>query len=214
MKRLLLTVSVLLITFSQLYAVYQKMLDPKSIELQAGYGAVAELAVDRIPAQTEQYRNGMPFDIEDNYVQYGVTEDGREIAYWSVIANTKFSLRISATPLMHENGGSEPLYYTLKFTYNLGYYDSNGEKGSAESDFWFTTGNKKAVSDNGAIDGDSFSFFLLPETIGSGYVGSAEGSIYFEFAEESTEVIRDDTSNLPVGNYFATVTIAVVAEDQ
>lgn len=219
-RKMVLSILAIILILLPLSAVQTQMVTSRPLELQAAYGEVTALSITRIAAQSEMYMIGMPFDIEDNFVQYGATEQGREIAKWSILSNTKFKIQIiSASPLKHISNEGEELSYILTFDYDMGYVDIAGNRvESDDHEFWFENGDTPDVSENGEIIDGIFQFSLLnvDGMAGSSYIGSVEGSIYFMFTEESSEIIKNDIddTDLPVGNYSATVTIAVVAEDQ
>ena len=88
-----------------LFAAYQHEIS-KPIQLQAGYDAVAFIEVEEVSSQSQAYIQGMPFNIEESYVQYGATEDGRLIAHWSMISNSQVKIRVTAEPMHHETKSS------------------------------------------------------------------------------------------------------------
>ena len=98
-RKMVLSILAIILILLPLSAVQTQMVTSRPLELQAAYGEVTALSITRIAAQSEMYMIGMPFDIEDNFVQYGATEQGREIAKWSILSNTKFKIQIiSASP--------------------------------------------------------------------------------------------------------------------
>ena len=211
---------------SVLPAQYVKQLS-KPLELQAGYDTVAFITVDEIPAQSQAYLQGMPFNIEESYVAYGATENGRQIANWSMISNTNIKLRITAAPMHHVSEYSLYLPYTLYFTYEIGYTDSAGNSQTSGSrHFSITTSGSPTSEDNptantteiSPMDGLSIDSSSSDQNTEYYYVGSLNGGIYFQFTEWSTERIADpankgiNSQNLPSGNYQAIVTIEMVED--
>ena len=97
MKRIIVFLTALLILLSLLPAAEWKEKMQRNIVVQGNYGTQVKVKFDRIATQSSSFSVGMPFDIEGRLVQYNATEKGREIAYWSVAANTKFTLKIKAT---------------------------------------------------------------------------------------------------------------------
>ena len=109
----------------------------KYFKIQGASGAVIKATVSPISTQATSFIMGMPFDIEDDLVQYGVMQHGRAIANWSLVTNTSFLIKIKADLLASNNtyyDGTNNvkcyLPYYLKFGYNFGYFDSNGSSQS------------------------------------------------------------------------------------
>ena len=109
MRKLCLIFMILISGIFMLYSEYAHQIS-KPLELQAAYGQVAYVSVTPLPAQGQSYIQGMPFNIEESYVLSTVydsnekpiilgSENGRLIANWSMITNTKVKLRISTTPM-------------------------------------------------------------------------------------------------------------------
>ncbi len=197
----------------------------KPINLQAAYGKVSNISVTRIPAQSTEYMTGMPFNIEDNFVQYRKTENGREIAKWSILSNTNYKLRIHAEELHHVTDvNPEMLSYILVFTYQMGYVDAGGNRVEFGNNQFALRNGDNPTAQNGNVvndeDGNAFEFYIVPTDLtGEEYSGSVEGSIFFMFTQESTNTIEadknvSDTSLqvLPSGNYTAHVKIEMIAE--
>lgn len=224
MKKIITLIIVLIFSISVLSAQYVKQLS-KPLELQAGYDTVAFIKVDEISAQSQAYLQGMPFNIEESYVAYGATENGRQIANWSMISNTNIKLRITAEPMHHVSAYSLYLPYTLYFTYEIGYTDSAGNSQTSGSrHFSITTSGSPTSEDNPTVniteispmEGLSINSSSSDQNTEYYYVGSLNGGIYFQFTEWSTERIADpankgiNSQNLPSGNYQAIVTIEMV----
>lgn len=181
----------------------------KSFNIQGGYGTFAELLVEPIPAQTQAYIIGMPFNIEDNLVQYGNTENGRMIATWSMMANTTpIKLKISGDKLMHESGTSEPLDYILTLFYDIGYYDANG--------LLVNTTERTFTYDSSDAENPDFTTIFDSQIEQDSFIGSIDGSIYFMFTEKSSALLNPETGvpsyeSFPGGNYSAEVVITLEA---
>ena len=164
---------------------------------------------------------GMPFDIEDDLVQYGVMQHGRAIANWSLVTNTSFLIKIKADLLASNNtyyDGTNNvkcyLPYYLMFSYNFGYFDSNGSSLSESGEFEIDnergvvkyTDPTSGLSTEKGISADGYLCFqFLPS--GMGLSGSVDGLIYFMFTESSSERIKKRGNTVPVGDYSAEVTI-------
>ncbi len=197
----------------------------KSFDIQGAFGDVVEIIVDPIPSQTQAYLMGMPFNIEDNQVQYGATESGRLIANWSLISNLpNVSLTIDGEPLAYKNNPSlsTPLDYELRLFYRIGYYNEKGDLVDIGS------GTPIVYSTNDEIDGNyEESYELFARNIKDGtYIGSLNGTIYFMFTEESSEMLKpadgsrppyenygDGRAFFPGGEYVATVTLTLEANE-
>ncbi len=105
----------------------------RAVVVQGIYDSFTSVKFERIATQTSSFSVGMPFDIEGRLVQYGQTEYGREIAYWSIISNKKFTFTIEAEKLTSEgtyNDGTSKshaeLDYIMTFSYDFGYSESKG----------------------------------------------------------------------------------------
>lgn len=200
----------------------------KSFDIQGAFGDVVEIIVDPIPSQTQAYLMGMPFNIEDNQVQYGATESGRLIANWSFISNLpNVSLRIDGEPLAYKNNPSlsTPLDYELRLFYRIGFYNENGDLVDIGN------GTPIVYSTNDEVDGNyegiEETYELFARNIQDGtYIGSLNGTIYFMFTEESSEMLKpadgsrppyenlgDGRAFFPGGEYVATVTLTLEANE-
>ena len=212
----------------------------KPLQRQAAYGQVAYISVTPIPAQGQSYIQGMPFNIEESYVLFSTTaddgseiigsENGRLIANWSMISNSKVKLRISTTPMKHVSEESaDELNYYLHFSYLMGYTNSNGENVDLDAQYFnVPTKSNESVSiteETQAVNGYTKTYIVDPlgsisdynESAGDAYIGSLEGGIYFQFDEKSTKSIYknkgESTQALPSGNYTARVLIEMVLQE-
>ena len=196
----------------------------KYFKIQGASGAVLRSTVSPISTQSTAFIMGMPFDIEDDLVQYGVMQNGRTIANWSLVANTGFTMKIKADLLKSAgtyNNGAEDVYcylsYLLKFTYNFGYFDLSGNSLSESGEFSIDNENgivkyKDPVTGSSTEKGLSadgyLGFQFLPSGIAThGLSGSVNGDIYFMFTETSSDTIKNHGELVPVGDYSADVTI-------
>lgn len=212
------------------------------IELQGAYGVALNMNITPIAAQTESFISGMPFNIEEEFVKYQPNSDGRAIATWNVLSNTKFDIYIKADNMVPvlEPGSTYnpdvPLSYILTFSYNLSYADLTGFDGAGS--FWLTSGVNNSFGSTAASTteitvvedieyGESLSgTFYKINLFNSdsfndefeGFTGSVDGRIFFKFTEEATKAIEGDNdpdpSNYvyPVGDYTASVTFFVEAK--
>lgn len=244
MKKLCLTLMVLLSGIFMLHSEYEYIHQmSKPLELQAAYGKVAYVSVTPIPAQGQSYIQGMPFNIEESYVLSTITdengkvipgsENGRLIANWSLISNTKVKLRISTTPMKHVSKNSSELSYYLHFTYLAGYTNASGDEIPLNTEYF-----NIPMKDNDPVtvvrcdktdtvsryentyEVDPFAEvsadFSNEENMS--YIGSLDGGIYFQFDEDSTELIyrekgNADSTSIPAGNYTASVLIEMVSQE-
>ena len=213
MKKILLIALIILGLSAPAYSDYVSA-RTKEFTLMAGYAEVLYLEIDEIPAQSNQYIAGMPFNIEDYQVQANETEHGREIATWNLLTNTSdFDLKIWGTPMTYvgEQENKTDLHYYLNIQYVLGYYLPGGSISSSESTWHegidpaaFTEANPKVIDMLNGIDG-------IEE---NSFVGNLGGSIFFEFTPASSEAIADDMDVdevFPEGEYSASVTFMLEA---
>lgn len=242
MKKLCLTLMVLLSGIFMLHSEYIHQMS-KPLELQAAYGQVAYVSVTPIPAQGQSYIQGMPFNIEESYVLSTITdengkvipgsENGRLIANWSLISNTKVKLRISTTPMKHVSKNSSELSYYLHFTYLAGYTNASGDEIPLNTEYF-----NIPMKDNDpvtvvrcdkteTVSGYENTYEVDPFAEVSAdfsneknmsYIGSLDGGIYFQFDEISTELIygekgKADSTSIPAGNYTASVLIEMVSQE-
>lgn len=229
MKKIMSMLILLLLSFALFAGTWSEAVN-RSFTIQGGYGEVVKVVFTKIPTQSSSFAIGMPFDIEGELVQYSVTEDGREISYWSLVSNTNFKLEITAGKLIseasytdstgkyNEKGTTAPakLDYIMKFTYSLGYIQNNAQQ-TASGYFTINTGNgtvtyaKPGEGETTAVKdvNDIYTVEIMPSSIGTGTIGSVDGSVYFMFTSASTSRIKNDPETVPSGNYTATVKISV-----
>ena len=198
----------------------------KYFKIQGASGAVIKATVSPISTQATSFIMGMPFDIEDDLVQYGVMQHGRAIANWSLVTNTSFLIKIKADLLASNNTYYDGknnvkcyLPYYLMFSYNFGYFDSNGSSQSESGEFEidnergiakYTDPNTGLSTEKGVSADGYISFQFLSTGITShGISGSVDGEIYFMFTESSSHRILNSGSTVPVGEYSAEVTIVL-----
>lgn len=205
---------------SSVFAVTYTSKQVKTITLQAGYSDVMDVTVTPLASQTNSFMQGMPFNIEESFVQYGETEYGRMVANWSVLSNASFTIQVNAGHLQawdydtsSKKTGSRDLPYVLTFFYELGYQNSDGDEiSSGEKQFEVYSGT---LYDS--VDDDDISFAVIDSISSGSYAGfaGATGSIYFQFTEDSSELIEGlrgtDAAEIPSGDYYATVTITLTA---
>lgn len=180
----------------------------KSFRIQAGVGEKVSINVERIPAQTTSYVAGMPFNIEESFVEFTNADyQGRLIANIDILSNTKFDLKIVASPMTHTTKTSNELDYYLTFEYELGYQTSGGISNAIPSVFRVHSANPQDWIWSEQVNAD-----ILDGT----YVGNVDGHIYFKFDEESSAAIKEEKGKsegkLPAGNYSATVTINIITD--
>ena len=201
MKKLFL---IIIISSFPMLSIFSKV-DPisKSVVIQAGYGEVVSMEIDRIPAQSTGYIAGMPFNIEESFVQSN-QDPGRLIAHFSVLSNTRYVMAITSTPMKHMTGADFDenaylLHYELTFEYILGYGSTNDD----------TRDRKRFYSSRNDTNDVDWSFDIDDYTE-ENYIGTVNGSIYFRFDSESSAYIQGEGKNaLPAGNYAADVTFEI-----
>ena len=199
----------------------------KGFQIQGGVGGFVDIAIESIPAQTENYRLGMPFNVEDIQVQNTNQGSGRKIAEWSLVANEAFELGIKAEKMKFDGTpqeGQKPknLDYIISFAFRLSdnsdtqYFTYNTETASAAITGG-TSGRTNQIDSNDpdmkivdilGTDPDRFKddFFI------NNYVGILNENVYFKFVE-SPETISDDTL-VPPGSYSAQVTLMIRSVDK
>ena len=225
MKRFVFVVMILLLCISLLPADATEELQ-RRIVVQGAFGGVQKVVFSPISTQSGSFYTGMPFDIEGRLVQWQMTENGREIAQWSIISNKWFKLYVKVGKLTYVKTGTSDsdceLDYQIRFTYDFGYYDTSSDHKKLAGSFTINTEESTSTytdPSSGTIygapltEGDYKGYYeinILPSLSKDGFVGSAEGSVYFMFSEKSTERIQATTNNdVPSGNYEATVTIVL-----
>lgn len=203
----------------------------KPFKIQGGSGTVLHITITPISTQATSFLMGMPFDIEEDLVQYGMMKDGRSIAKWSMVANTGFKIKVNAGLLTSEGkyiptGETDEVHaelpYIMKFEYSFGYYDGNGNISNLSGNFSLNneTGsgsyvNPKTGSNTSVTwtPDKYFVFDFLPSDIDKkGLSGSVDGQIYFMFTENSTNRIEKQGDTVPVGDYYAYVTVTLEAK--
>lgn len=210
------------------------------IELQGAYGVALNMNITPIAAQTESFISGMPFNIEEEFVKYQPNSDGRAIATWNVLSNTKFDIYIKADNMVPvlEPGSTYtpevPLSYILTFSYNLSYPDLTGFDGAGS--FWLTSGVNNSFGSTAAstteitvvedieysesLSGTFYKINLFNSDSFNdefeGFTGSVDGRIFFKFTELASNAIEGDNDpsnyDYPVGDYTASVTFFVEAK--
>ena len=239
MKKFCLTLMILLSGIFMLHSEYFHQMS-KPLELQAAYGQVAYVSVTPIPAQGQSYIQGMPFNIEESYVLSTITdengkvipgsENGRLIANWSMISNSKVKLRITTTPMTHVSKESDKLNYYLHFTYLAGYTNAGGDEISLNTEYFnipmkdndpVTVVRIEPVSEYAnTYEVDPFAEVSadFSDEENMSYIGSLDGGIYFQFDKDSTELIyrekgNADSTSIPAGNYTAWVLIEMESQE-
>lgn len=203
------------------------------IELQGAYGVALNMNINAIAAQTESFLSGMPFNIEEQFVQYQPNSDGRAIATWNVLSNSKFNIYIKAdnmvNPTAEVYNPKTALSYILTFSYNLSYPGSSSE--SSSGSFWLTSGSTMAYgatnsttqisTEEYGIEGASIPSDVVFYKINlfssesdfpdfnTGFTGSVDGRIFFKFTEPASNALTSSPGDYPVGNYTASVTFFV-----
>ena len=201
----------------------------RSFTIQAGRSEFSTLVITPISSQTENYRIGMPFNIEDVQVQSTNQTTGRTIAEWSLISNTEFDLLIDAKPMRYigSEGSSPDIPYMLTFECNLSlasggeenisFYLDMGEDGESDScgisygDTTIDSANALGASSShpGA---QSFEFDILSGLStgladGGSFLGSLNGTIDFKFTKVTAEELA--SSVYPAGQYEAEVIVTL-----
>ena len=175
----------------------------REIALQGAYRDVKSISVEVIPAQTQSYRFGMPFDIQDRGVEYTATDSpGRPIAHWSFLSNSTkpFRISVSAEPLRWvEDPEIVALDYILTFTYRAGYYvagSNSDESLYLDRNFRFDTSNTSDQSHTPSFPENALMTRLR---------GSVDGTISFKFTEDGWK--KANSEDAPPGNYSANVSL-------
>ena len=198
----------------------------KAVKIQGASGSVLHVSVTPLSTQSTSFLLGMPFDIEEDLVQYGVMKEGRIIAKWSMVANTRFNLSVKADLLTSENTYGNKIHaelpYIMRVYYSFGYYVSANEISSHTGYLLLNneTGLGSIVDESGSVENTVtwttdkwFKYDFMPDDIyKKGLSGSVDGNITFMFTEQSTKRISDYPDTVPAGNYSATVTIKLEAK--
>ena len=185
----------------------------KNVLIQGGYDDVAAINITAIPAQSEQYKIGMPFSLSDPSVHFGNSEKGRLIANWNLLSNGQFKIDVDAE-IMHnykedgvQGGYRDGLGYVLLFVYNLSYYAGGKVYYIQDGSFRIDVPDSSTSSTVKISDIDILRGIQLDSR---SLVGSADGDIYFMFDESSTGILTTSSYNsLPDGNYSAKVTLTL-----
>lgn len=187
-----------------------------TIELQGAYGTALNMTITPIAAQTESYLAGMPFNIEEDYVQYMANSDGRVIANWNVLSNDIFKIYIKADNMVYADetpntpyNPKTPLSYYLTFTYNLAYptaeaFDGNGsfyltsgeimQYGASDNNTIISITDKEYVTSIGNQTASFYEIDLFGDAFGhvqegAGFTGSVEGRISFKFTNSASKAL-------------------------
>ena len=201
----------------------------RSFSIQAGRDEFATINITPISAQSENYRIGMPFNIEDSLVQYvepTVNDDGtvnqqngRHIADMSLISNTDFNIYIRADKLCSvyqtKDGNYAELDYVLTFDYELAYYTSGSDTPSEVSGRIKYETSDASVSSNGA--GSAWrKYDIFSESSFEGLIGALNCPVYFQFTQAASNEITSAKNQgvsgydvLPYGDYTANVYIVL-----
>ena len=232
MKRIFMLIIIFLTVlslYSEKITVNEKTIEFKtsSVELQGAYEEALNMNINPIAAQTESFLSGMPFNIEEEFVKYNRLSDGRAIATWNVLSNTRFNIYIRAERMYHVNDTNYnyPLDYILTFSYNLAYPNLNNFNGAGS---FYVTSNEPVVTGAGTIEdpesaliplisietpqGLEENFYKInlfddfTDAITSGFTGSVDGSVYFKFTSDSTDALHGtNKDNYKSGDYTAIV---------
>lgn len=154
--------------------------------IQAAYNTALDVSFSAIASQQESFAVGMPFNVEDPTVRpRSMGGLGRQIAHWSFITNTDFSMRATLKPLTHVHKGADgkpeygtpscecttKLWYTLGLNFTLSYYTNANQDNQIEGTFIISpTKIVNGVSDDKELDptGDSvpayMGLFIPPST--------------------------------------------------
>ena len=223
---------VFILTLSIIATLGAAVINPvsKPFKIQGGSGTVLHINITPISTQSTSFLMGMPFDIEEHLVQYRKTKEGRSIANWSMVANTDFKIKVKAglltsvgtyTPSEGSEDVNAELSYIMTFEYSFGYYDSNGNISNLSGNFSLnneTGGGSYINPETGSSASVTwtpdkyFVFDVLPSDIdATGLSGSVDGQVYFMFTENSTSRINNQGDTVPVGDYYAYVTVTLEA---
>ena len=224
MRKILLTFILFIILSSMLLGAVTPATS-KAVKIQGASGSVLHVSITPLSTQSTSFLLGMPFDIEEDLVQYGVMKEGRIIAKWSMVANTRFNLSVKADLLTSENTYGDKIHaelpYIMRVYYSFGYYVSANEISSHTGYLLLNneTGLGSIIDESGAVESTVtwttdkwFKYDFMPNNIyKKGLSGSVDGNITFMFTEQSTKRITDTPNTVPEGNYSATVTIKLEA---
>ena len=204
----------------------------RPFKIQGGVGSELRIKITALSTQSTSFAMGMPFDIEEDLVQYGAMKDGRTIATWSMTSNCPFIIKVNAGKLTSVNQKSSTdtsyalLTYILKFEYNFGYYNTSGAIERNEGSFTINNENLNGVYFNPSLnsnitanaDPDGWvTCDFMPSTVAeTGLSGSVDGKIYFMFTQTSTDLIEANLGKIegdvPAGDYTAVVRVLLEAK--
>lgn len=239
MKRMFCLVLLLVLLTLNLFAA--KQTKTAVIELQGAYDSALNMSIEPIAAQSESYLAGMPFNIEEEFVQYRANSDGRIVARWNVLSNTKFNIYMKLDNMVHATltgdnyAPDTPLSYILTFSYTLAYPNLSEDDYASSGSFYMTSGNDVNVISYGSSSAttdvqrvnisyagnQSGTFYRVnlfdgdqftDISQGSGFAGSVDGYVSFKFTSAATEALSQKASQYKVGNYTALVTFFVEAQ--
>ena len=212
----LLAITIFFISSLSLFAVNWTT-ETKHLAIQGGLQEVMHVSVEPIASQSQSYIMGMPFSVEDTLVQFNYGQYGRLVANISMIANSKFKIVISAPDLAWNKEDSSTidswsLPYILTIESDVSYYTVNSVT-PRNDNFVFavksTTADEVRPSSHTTSTGiqitiyaDNADVSLFNENVDyESLVGSAEGKVYFKFANNAK------IAEAPDGDYTANVTI-------
>ena len=208
MKRIVLIITIIFLVLAPAYSAYE-IQRTKEFTLMAGYETVLYLEIDEIPAQSNQYIAGMPFNIEDSIVQFSNGGRGRTIAYFSVMSNTNCKIGVKAENLEWQDGpedssagsvSSAALSYILNFDYNVSYTTADGSIEYSPNDTGFI------VHSGQSCEGASLYTGQIPSNT---YLSISDGRISFMFDSETSDRIRNNPDSVPAGIYTGTVVLII-----
>lgn len=228
MRKILLTF-ILFIILSSMFLGAVTPATSKAVKIQGASGSVLHISITPLSTQSTSFLLGMPFDIEEDLVQYGVMKEGRIIAKWSMVSNTNFDISVKADLLTSKNtyikdgiSVHAEMPYIMRVYYSFGYYVSANEISSHTGYLLLNneTGLGSIVDESGAVESTVtwttdkwFIFDFLPDDIAEGGLsGNIDGNITFMFTESSTNTISSSPDTVPSGNYSAVVTIKLEAK--
>ena len=229
MKRGILSVLLILLLSFSLFSSADSIHEfTRSFTIQAGRSEFSTLVITPISSQTENYRIGMPFNIEDVQVQSTNQTTGRTIAEWSLISNTEFDILIDAKPMKYigSEGSSPDIPYMLTFDCdlslasggqeNISFYFDMGEAGESDN-CGISHGDTqidaaKALDESKHPGAKSFEFDILSGLSsgladGGAFLGSLNGTIDFKFTRITSEELA--SSDYPAGQYEAEVIVTL-----
>lgn len=182
MKRNIFAILLIISINISVFATTYKAITSKSFEIQGGVGEFASIEFSTIPSQSGSYMEGVPFNIEEDYVDFEKTSGsyGRRIATWSVLANTKFKIEIelgdfSTTATVGDTTYYPSLGYYLMFDYSLTYNTVGSDSTTVDSSYFWIKKTSKLYHYN---DGQLTSYTPAGETSAEYGIGSMTGTQY------------------------------------